>query len=257
MPRIKKVSTIQGDHSFCNCFILTNRKSSSSKYQIKIRLTINNQPVKGALVQKADAPVFYNDEPVKLYPADFDLSSNRAIRGYQNGELTRFNLYLHNLMIKAVAIGDDFFKKKAKITHSLFRDLLYKENVELGSIRERIELNPGKYKFVTEPITVDKQVLQTFDPSKIIDADTGLPIADDELEDALRIEQGQFDSMLESEAIKKMPTKEIYEKGLFDRENIFHVFGSTYFDPKTFNKFYLKIVFRLFEYRERAKRVRI
>jgi len=253
MARNKKASTVAGNNCFCNILFLKNRPSPTGKYQLKLRLTINNQPIKGALVQKLDCPILYNNETVRLSEFEFDTESNRATAGFENGELRRFNLYLHQLMLRAVAIGDNIFKEKATLTHSLFRDLLYKDTVRIDTTkREQLLLKPDEYPFLTSPLVVDKEVLDNFNPEKIIDADSNLPVLAEDLESVLRWEQSNFDSIIHSEELKKMPSEDIYKNNLYKKNNIFELFGSIYYDSKV-PATYHKIVIRLFEYRELKK----
>lgn len=127
MARIKKPSTVAGNNCYCNILFLKNRPSPTGRYQLKLRLTINSQPVKGAQVQKLDCPIIYKDETIRLTEFEFNTETNRATAGFENGELRLFNLYLHELMLKAVAIGDIAYKGKQILTHRIFRDRLYEQ----------------------------------------------------------------------------------------------------------------------------------
>ena len=52
--------------------------------------------------------------------------------------------------------------------------------------------------------------------------------------------------------ISNMSTEDIFKKGIWNRNNIFEMFASTYYD-ETVNETYTKIVVRLMEYREHVK----
>lgn len=250
MARNKKASTVAGNNCYCNILFLKNRPSPTGRYQLKLRLTINNQPIKGAQVQKLDCPVLYKDETVRLSEFEFDPESNRATAGFENGDLRKFNLYLHQLMLKAVEIGDDLYKRKATITHAILRELLYKNEIHIDTTkREQVLLTRDEYPFLTSARIVDKEVIENFNPEKIIDADTNLPVLAEDLESVLRWEQSEVDQLYHSEKIKKIDPAERYAKGLYNKNNIFELFGSIYYDNEVPDT-YKKIVVRLLEYKE-------
>lgn len=237
MPRSKKGSTEAGYHSFCNAYLLKNRESTSGKYQLKIRLTVNNQPVKNAPVQKLDAPVIYNGETVKFFEAEFDSKSNRIKEGsLENGELRRFNLFLHQLLLRAVSIGDNVYKQKATISHSDFRRMLYDgfseanvlqmENIQkelTGDLKSEWDIHRDVSEMFSDTKQTEAEILSEFVHSKGLIDRSG------------------------------MSTEQVYKKGLYNKNDIFEIYALTYFDDTITNEFYPKIVIRLFEYKERVK----
>lgn len=102
------------------------------------------------------------------------------------------------------------------------------------------------------PRDIDQAVIDDINSEAQIDADTGQPIMFEELENVIIHKQADYNKQLAEQAIKNLSTEERYKRGYFNRNNIFELFASTYYLDIT-NKFYSKIVIRLFEYRERMK----
>lgn len=66
--------------------------------------------------------------------------------------------------------------------------------------------------------------------------------------------QEEFNKDILTQKVKSLPTSEVYKQGLWDKKNIFQLFGSMYYDLKV-PVTYHKLVIRLFEFREHCKPV--
>lgn len=90
-------------------------------------------------------------------------------------------------------------------------------------------------------LTIDKPTI------KAVEKETGLKINhESQLPDKIK------QRLIERQKVRDLnltPTEEIYQKGLFDRDNIFEMFGTIYYD-KNCPETYHKILLRLLEYRE-------
>lgn len=241
MGRTTKDSTIHGDHSTANLYLLKNRPAD--KYQLKVRLTIKSNPL-----QKLDCPVIYHDQTWRFSEAEFSRETNKLKPGtFNNGHLNAFNSFLDILLTKAVEVGDSIYNTDRTASHSEFRELLYDNS---KSDLQQIE-SAAKRSFMRE-----HTLRQTGELLKITDERlksrlkgyTGKAEGEDIQYDYEEFVKKSVDNGLR----KNLTTEEIYKRNLYSKNDIFEIFALTYYDDSITNEFYPKIVVRLFEYKERA-----
>lgn len=281
MARTIKPSAFKGKYSFANFFLLKNRKTTLN--QLKIRLTVKNQTVKGATKQIADCPITYNGELVKVATNYFNKDTNRLTGGFENNDLLNLNMYLNELGTKAVNIGDKIYLEKGVIKDTLFKVLLY-SNAPILPNKKQEDQKPPAYiaKFYDEendqeieyPVSKDQldnfqamidsglmhvpkneKIINRYEGSVLVDSKTETEYENSAFESREDFDEQLIDSI---NPLADMPTAEYFEKGYFDHDNIFHVFISARYphyklkgSPNNYvtNKKYSAMVWRLLQYK--------
>jgi hypothetical protein len=133
-----------------------------------------------------------------------------------------------------------------------------------AEIRKRYEGEDKKW-FLDQLIRFEIDVSQTFKKSKVKEI---VRVGEDEIKNYEQ-EHGKLElsnkghlpfgaagkllELKKQNDFAKLSTEDIYKKDLYDKNDVFQIFASTYYDDTITNEFYPKIVVRLFEYKERAK----
>lgn len=128
-------------------------------------------------------------------------------------------------------ITDKLFIKQLQELKTISKPAITKFESSLGQRRIMYSSNPG--------------VWEKSDEKGIMYGHTGKPLLS-------KLAKQKLINIQNAQDISNMSTEEIYKKGYWNKNNIFEMFGSTYYDD-TVNETYTKIVVRLMEYREHVK----
>ncbi|MFC2125504.1 hypothetical protein ACFLU5_11900 [Bacteroidota bacterium] len=179
----------------------------------------------------------------------------------------RYNSLISFAITAFKEIVTNELKTKTTLNIGLVKDLVstsIKANFEIDFAdnlnKQMVTLDGSGFNEGIDEITVDKRAIDAVASQEITDEPSVDPAGNVDLGD---IDAGDIEIMIINEdnklreeqekiRISKIDTKTRYEKGLYNKNNIFELFASIYYD-KGFADTYNKIVIRLFEYRQYVK----
>jgi len=154
--------------------------------------------------------VIYQGRTWRFTEGEFNADQNAIRSGTMtNGLLMAFNRFLFEMLHKAVAIGDAAYNSATTLNHATFRTKLYDESLkELKAIESVATKKFYKYQRDNESIIEGERV--TYEKEEFVE------------------------TYVAREQRKDKPTEEIYKKKIFDKNDIFEVFGATWYpNPDT------------------------
>jgi hypothetical protein len=166
-----------------------------------------------------------------------------------------FKTVIENELMTKTRLNRELLKDRVNIAIATDFDLQF-----VDSLKQQLVTLEGSGYNPFSKFTVDQRAVDAVKKSTIPTEPTIDPLGQVELND---IDAGDLEMMIIDEdrtlreqareiELRSLSTEVRYKRGLYNKENIFELFASIYFDDR-FSSTYDKIVIRLFEYRHFSK----